>query len=181
MTSRYHIPTEPAPAPFAYPAKFRLGEGDEYAKYGRGYRQTIGEQRMYQQAKGQKIEPPRDDIDQEAIATGREISRYIGGNILRVSRPVILGKGTAANPKCYACHQDKMGINEGEVIGTYSMHYDAKEESETFSFFAWGTIFMAFAVSVVIGWINAFFIKKLAGAPIYQMTEIMNHMAKGNT
>ena len=143
---------------------------------------TMGEKvRAYQQAKGQKIEPPRDDIDQEAIATGREISRYIGGNILRVSRPVILGKGTAANPKCYACHQDKMGINEGEVIGTYSMHYDAKEESETFSFFAWGTIFMAFAVSVVIGWINAFFIKKLAGAPIYQMTEIMNHMAKGNT
>ncbi len=34
MTSRYHIPTEPAPAHFAYPAKFRLGEGDEYVKYG---------------------------------------------------------------------------------------------------------------------------------------------------
>ena len=34
MNSRYHIPTEPAPAPFTYPAKFRLGEGDEYVKYG---------------------------------------------------------------------------------------------------------------------------------------------------
>jgi glutamate synthase domain-containing protein 2 len=34
VTSRYHIPTEPAPAHFTYPAKFRLGEGDEYVKYG---------------------------------------------------------------------------------------------------------------------------------------------------
>jgi glutamate synthase domain-containing protein 2 len=34
MTSRYHIPTEPAPAHFTYPAKFHLGEGDEYVKYG---------------------------------------------------------------------------------------------------------------------------------------------------
>jgi glutamate synthase domain-containing protein 2 len=34
MTHRYHIPTQPAPAPFTYPAKFRLGEEDEYAKYG---------------------------------------------------------------------------------------------------------------------------------------------------
>jgi glutamate synthase domain-containing protein 2 len=34
LTSRYHIPTEPTPAPFTYPAKFRLGEGDEYVKYG---------------------------------------------------------------------------------------------------------------------------------------------------
>jgi hypothetical protein len=34
VNSRYHIPTEPAPAPLIYPAKFRLGGGDEYAKYG---------------------------------------------------------------------------------------------------------------------------------------------------
>ena len=34
MNSRYHIPTEPALAPFTYPVKFRLGEGDEYVKYG---------------------------------------------------------------------------------------------------------------------------------------------------
>jgi glutamate synthase domain-containing protein 2 len=34
MTSRYHIETKTAPAEFAYPAKFRLGEGDDYVKYG---------------------------------------------------------------------------------------------------------------------------------------------------
>ena len=34
MSPRYHIHTAPAPAPFAYPAKFRLGEGDDYVKYG---------------------------------------------------------------------------------------------------------------------------------------------------
>ena len=34
MTDRYHIVTSPAPPAFAYPAKFRLGEGDDYIKYG---------------------------------------------------------------------------------------------------------------------------------------------------
>jgi glutamate synthase domain-containing protein 2 len=34
VNSRYHIPTEPALAPFTYPVQFRLGEGDEYVKYG---------------------------------------------------------------------------------------------------------------------------------------------------
>lgn len=32
--SRYHIETRPAPAPFAYPAKFQLDETDFYVKYG---------------------------------------------------------------------------------------------------------------------------------------------------
>lgn len=34
MIDRYHIVTNPAPPAFAYPAKFRLGEGDDYIKYG---------------------------------------------------------------------------------------------------------------------------------------------------
>ncbi|MDY7041190.1 MAG: glutamate synthase-related protein [Chloroflexota bacterium] len=34
MSTSYHIHTAPAPAPFTYPAKFRLGEGDDYVKYG---------------------------------------------------------------------------------------------------------------------------------------------------
>jgi hypothetical protein len=34
MTDRYHIKTRPVPAAFACPAKFRLGEGDDYVKYG---------------------------------------------------------------------------------------------------------------------------------------------------
>jgi glutamate synthase domain-containing protein 2 len=34
MAAHYHIDTHPAPAGFTYPAKFRLGEGDDYVKYG---------------------------------------------------------------------------------------------------------------------------------------------------
>jgi glutamate synthase domain-containing protein 2 len=34
MGSRYHIETSPAPAGFGSPAKFRLGDGDDYVKYG---------------------------------------------------------------------------------------------------------------------------------------------------
>jgi len=32
--SRYHVGTKPAPLPFAPPARFNLGENDEYVKYG---------------------------------------------------------------------------------------------------------------------------------------------------
>src|SRR3989304_2447508 len=32
--SRYHIDTEPAPMPVAYPAQFLLTEGETYVKYG---------------------------------------------------------------------------------------------------------------------------------------------------
>jgi len=34
MTGRYHIDTRPAPPSFTCPAKFHLGEGDDYVKYG---------------------------------------------------------------------------------------------------------------------------------------------------
>ncbi len=34
MTGRTHIHAQPAPAGFIYPARFRLGEGDDYVKYG---------------------------------------------------------------------------------------------------------------------------------------------------
>ena len=34
MSGCYHIPTTPAPAPFSYPAAFRLLEHDDYVKYG---------------------------------------------------------------------------------------------------------------------------------------------------
>jgi glutamate synthase domain-containing protein 2 len=34
VAGRYHISTKPAPPSFPYPARFRLGEGDDYVKYG---------------------------------------------------------------------------------------------------------------------------------------------------
>jgi glutamate synthase domain-containing protein 2 len=34
LSSRYHIHTKPALPGFTYPAKFRLGDGDDYVKYG---------------------------------------------------------------------------------------------------------------------------------------------------
>jgi len=36
MIGKYHIETRPAPLSSPYPAKFRLGEEDEYVKYGHG-------------------------------------------------------------------------------------------------------------------------------------------------
>ena len=60
-----------------------------------------------------ETEPPRDDIDREAIEGGKTVSRMIGGGMFRQTRPVILGRGVAANPKCLECHGKNMGLAEG--------------------------------------------------------------------
>ena len=63
-----------------------------------------------------EIEPPRNHVDQRAIATGTTSSEVID-DWLHVARPSILGIGSAAHPQCAACHS---GLTNGDVIGTYS-------------------------------------------------------------
>ena len=79
----------------------------------------------FQKAHGQmEIEGPQDSVDWEAIRTGKTVSRQVDGNKIRVTRPVILGEGSASDKKCFACHGDLMGIEKGETFGAYSAEVD---------------------------------------------------------
>ena len=82
----------------------------------------------YQKASGaEDYEGPQDAVDSTAItAAVPQLSRI--DDTLRMTRPVILGQGAAADESCAACHTARMGIQKGEVIGLYSAKVDLKPE-----------------------------------------------------
>lgn len=79
----------------------------------------------FQKAQGSaELERPRDAVDREVLRSARPISRRVGGDVLRVSRPIIMGQGVASNEKCASCHGVNMGIARGETMGAYSASVD---------------------------------------------------------
>lgn len=74
-----------------------------------------------------EIEPPQDEVDRAVLADRRR-QVVFDGDSLRVSRPVILGEGRAAHPKCAACHSSMMQVKQGELIGGYSAAVDLSHE-----------------------------------------------------
>jgi signal transduction histidine kinase/DNA-binding response OmpR family regulator len=76
----------------------------------------------YQKANRQsEIERPRDDVDRQAMAQRKTVSVITAEPALRMTRPVVMGEGNAANAKCAGCHTGEMGIQKGELIGAYSV------------------------------------------------------------
>ncbi|MDQ7018280.1 MAG: ATP-binding protein [Robiginitomaculum sp.] len=79
----------------------------------------------YQRRHHQKeIEIPQDRVDVEVIKTGTAITHMSRNGFLRVSRPVIMGVGSAKDERCASCHEALMGIQQGEVFGAYSASID---------------------------------------------------------
>ncbi|MBB4104178.1 methyl-accepting chemotaxis protein [Allorhizobium borbori] len=82
----------------------------------------------YQKASGaEDYEGPQDAVDSTAISAAvPQLSRV--DDTLRMTRPVILGQGSASNESCAACHTARMDVQKGEVIGLYSAKVDLKPE-----------------------------------------------------
>ncbi|MCB1457040.1 MAG: hypothetical protein KDJ51_12915, partial [Nitratireductor sp.] len=79
----------------------------------------------FQKANGQnEIEGPQDEIDEIALESKAVQSNISDQSIFRMTRPVVLGEGSASNPKCASCHQALMDIQPGEVIGAYAARID---------------------------------------------------------
>lgn len=53
----------------------------------------------FQKKSNRQTEPPHDAIDEEAVKTGLPVARFADKSIYRISKPVILGRGIANNPK----------------------------------------------------------------------------------
>jgi methyl-accepting chemotaxis protein len=79
----------------------------------------------FQIANGQtEIEGPQDPVDEAALNNGETQVQIASGNTLRMTRPVILGEGTAKDEKCVSCHAGLMGVQKGESFGAYSAAVD---------------------------------------------------------
>ena len=96
---------------------------------------VMGQKIMDHQIKnGQKeIEGPLDDIDQEVLDTGAAVTRLLPNNTLRITRPVIMGQGSASDGKCLQCHSYVMGINYGETFGACGVAVDYERRSDQIS------------------------------------------------
>ncbi|NQV83097.1 MAG: PAS domain S-box protein [Rhodospirillales bacterium] len=127
----------------------------------------------------QEIEPPQDDIDREAIETGKTVSRMVEGDIFRLTQPVILGQGVAADKKCLECHGKDMGMARGEVIGAFSVALSAKERRDEFFQFFLVAVLSAIGVSVVVLMFTAELLNRLAGIPITRLTQAMARLVDG--
>ncbi|MDO6962675.1 methyl-accepting chemotaxis protein [Rhizobium alvei] len=81
----------------------------------------------FQKENGQKILPPKDELDRRTL-TSLTREREVSGNMLRLTRPVVLGAGTAADERCAGCHEGMMNITAGEPLGVYSAAIDMSQQ-----------------------------------------------------
>ncbi|EME70244.1 methyl-accepting chemotaxis protein [Paramagnetospirillum caucaseum] len=132
------------------------------------------------------VEPDRapklaqDDIDREALATGRPVGRLVGESY-RYAMPIVLGVTDGAKDEvCHSCHGG-MGMNDGEVIAVLSSSLStAAEKAELHNILigllAFGII--ATLVSMLgVRWILTSVITR----PIGRMTTLMGRLADGDT
>ena len=134
----------------------------------------------FQKANGQsEIEGPQDEIDQIALESKVVQSNISDQSIFRMTRPVILGEGSASNPKCASCHQALMDIQPGEVIGAYAARIDLSgamaiwKQKSTFIIFAG-----AMLIVLMLGMIVAL-IKWLVLKPIDELVHATDRIANG--
>ena len=136
----------------------------------------------FQEMMGQQdIEPPQDNTDREAIDTGKTVDRVVQADIFRLTVPVILGQGNGAHEKCFECHSNDMGIEKGEVIGAYSIALSVKELWADFMTLVVEAVLVAILVSLLVGGISVFLLKRMASGPIIKITKAMKKLADGET
>ncbi|MDA1090484.1 MAG: PAS domain S-box protein [Proteobacteria bacterium] len=135
----------------------------------------------FQKKAGSKeVEGPQDDIDREAIATGKTVSRMVGGDVFRVTRPVVLGRGVATDTKCLECHGKDMAMVNGEVVGAFALALSVKDRRDEFTRISFVAFLIAIGVTVVVLIVNAGLLHRLAGAPITTLTGVMRQLAEGD-
>ncbi|MGJ8570201.1 MAG: EAL domain-containing protein [Hoeflea sp.] len=135
----------------------------------------------YQVAAGEsEIEGPLDTIDELTISSGQETTAFEDATF-RLSRPVILGEGHAASPRCAECHTALMGIQKGEIIGGYSSEVDlsvpiAHWRSSIIGNLAWGFVVFALTILAILVLLKTFALR-----PLNQLSLTTERLAAGNT
>jgi methyl-accepting chemotaxis protein len=124
---------------------------------------------------------PLDEIDREALRTGRPIARLVDG-AYRYSLPIILGQ-TLAAPKetCEGCHGAGTGLRDGEAIAVLSSSISTAKDMaalrELLLLMAAGTalgcLFSIFAIRLILG--------RVVTRPLTGMTGAMQRLAEGDT
>jgi methyl-accepting chemotaxis protein len=123
---------------------------------------------------------PQDDIDREALATGKPVGRLVGDSY-RYAMPIVLGVTDGTKDEvCHSCHGG-MGMADGEVIAVLSSSLSTaaeKKELHNILLALFGFGILATLVSVLgVRWILTSVITR----PIGRMTTLMGRLADGDT
>ncbi len=133
---------------------------------------------MAQTAPDTKPKLPKDDIDKEALTTGKTVARFLG-DTYRMSKPIVLGVSAGANREtCHACH-DAMGLKDGDVIAVLSSSVNVAAEHERKR--------EIIEVLLLVGLVTTFgavfalrhTLVRLVTGPVNRMTDQMQRLAGG--
>ena len=123
-----------------------------------------------------EIEPPRDEIDREALSSLKPVRRYLPDDIYRYTVPVILGKEDGENPACFSCHQADMGIQTGEAIGGFSIAYNAGNDIQKFWILLYHSILTLAFIAAATAFIIVLSINRLISRPIEKIALLQNQL-----
>ncbi len=129
----------------------------------------------------EEVELPKDDIDREVIRTGAAVGRMVEGDAFRLSVPVVLGEGYAADAKCLECHGELMGQSRGDVIGAYSVSLSTRHMWADFIAIVKIAGFTSFFVLLLMSAISILLLRRMVSEPVTSMTHAMRRLADGDT
>jgi methyl-accepting chemotaxis protein len=127
------------------------------------------------------VQRTHDAIDQEAMAGGKPVARFVG-DTYRYSVPIVLDVTPGTDQvSCNGCHIGLMGQQKGEVIGVFSSSVSAQADFAALrrQVAIMGGLALAgvAALLVLIRWI----FKSVISRRLRQITATMLRLAKGET
>ncbi|MBU4528545.1 MAG: methyl-accepting chemotaxis protein [Hoeflea sp.] len=134
----------------------------------------------FQQEMGEPELPALDRIDRAALDS-KERQVVVDGVGLRLSRPVVLGEGSAADERCAGCHTGMMDIGEGEILGAYSASINLAPEFAAFNAGIWNHVMTGAAtIAVTLGLIMAM-LRLTTLLPLRRLETATSRLAGGDT
>ncbi len=123
---------------------------------------------------------PRDEIDREAVRTGKPVARFVG-DTYRYSMPIVLGVTNGANQKiCMNCHGDLMGIRKGDVVAVFSSSLPtaaATHKMWRMAAIISGCVLLA---GIAILFVLRILFGRVVSKPLCRITGTMGSLAKGD-
>lgn len=134
----------------------------------------------FQKAQGEtEFEGPHDKVDEQTIATLQRLNS-LEGEQFRMTRPVILGQGSASDEKCASCHTSKMNIQPGEVVGVYSAEVDLAPELAAWRANAWKRLAIGAGALAVMIALVVLMLRVTAVKPLRDLARATQSLANGN-
>lgn len=124
----------------------------------------------------------RDEIDREAIETGKLVGRYTKDGTYRMSMPIVLGVTAGADREvCFSCHGALMGEEKGDVIAVLSSSLAVAPEQAKTDRVLIGIALGGLIVCLLTVFGIRFLLSKLVTNPLSELGGVMEVLADGST